>query len=189
MKRITKSLMIACVSAALLTSASLMAQPAPGGQGGGQGGPGGRPNFDPAQARQRMSEMMRERLEVTNDDEWKVLQDRIEKVSTLRRETGGGFGGGMGGMGGMMRPRNNNNNDNAGGNQPRRFGPEPTPEVAALEKAIEGKASTEELKAKLVSVREARKVSAAKLEKAQEDLKKVLNVRQEAQLVLMGVLQ
>jgi cysteine sulfinate desulfinase/cysteine desulfurase-like protein len=92
----------------------------------------------------------------------------------------------MGGMGGMMRPRNN---DNAGGNQPRRFGPEPTPEVAALEKAIEGKASTEELKAKLASLREARKASAAKLEKAQDDLRKLLNVRQEAQLVVTGVLQ
>jgi cysteine sulfinate desulfinase/cysteine desulfurase-like protein len=150
------------------------------------------------QFRQRIAEQMRESLEITNDDEWKILQDRIEKVTTLRMETGGGFGGmrgmgGMGGMGGMRPPRNNNTDAAAGaatGNQPtRRFGQEQTPEVAALQKAIEGKASTEELKTKLASVREARKASEAKLEKAQEDLKKLLNVRQEAQLVIMGVLK
>jgi len=46
-----------------------------------------------------MMERYKERLEVTNDDEWKIISDRIEKVMTAQRETRiGGFGfGGPGG--------------------------------------------------------------------------------------------
>ena len=47
----------------------------------------------------------------------------------------------------------------------------------------------DELKAKLTKFREARKDKEAKLAKAQEDLKKVLSVKQEAAAVLMGLLQ
>ena len=35
-----------------------------------------------------MAERIRERLEVKNDDEWKLLQARIEKVAQARRELG-----------------------------------------------------------------------------------------------------
>ena len=45
------------------------------------------------------------------------------------------------------------------------------------------------MKAKLTKFREARKDKEAKLAKAQEDLKKVLSVKQEAAAVLMGLLQ
>ena len=52
-----------------------------------------RGNFDPEQMRQRMMERYKERLEVTNDDEWKLISDRIEKVMAAQRETRiGGFG-------------------------------------------------------------------------------------------------
>ena len=42
--------------------------------------------------RQRMQERMREQLGA-KEDEWKVLQPRIEKVQQLQRDARGGFGG------------------------------------------------------------------------------------------------
>ncbi len=150
----------------------------------------GRGNFDPEQFRQRMAERIRERLEVKNDDEWKILQARIEKVTQARREVGfgGGFGGGAfgrrGGPGGGGPADNNQQRRGPGG-----FGAEPSPEAEALQKALEGKASNDEIKAKLASLREARKVKEANLEKAQEELRKVLTVRQEAEALLMGLLR
>jgi len=55
----------------------------PAGQAGPWGQAGPRGNFDPAQFRQRMDERMKEALGAT-DEEWKVLQPKIEKVQ--RRE-------------------------------------------------------------------------------------------------------
>src|SRR5436190_17070221 len=71
-------------------------------QGGRRGGRGG--NFDPAQARQMMMDRLKEQLGAS-DDEWKVLQPKVEKVMDSRRDaqTGGGglgFLGGGGGRGG-----------------------------------------------------------------------------------------
>jgi hypothetical protein len=142
----------------------------------------GRGNFDPEQMRVRMMERYREQLEVKSDDEWKVLESRITKVSDARREMGGfgGFGRGGGRRGG-------GGDDQAGANRPR-FGPEPSAEGEALQKAIEAKASADEIKSKLAKYRESQKQKEAKLAQAQDELKKVLSVRQEATAVLMGLL-
>ena len=62
-------------------------------------------------------------------------------------------------------------------------------ETQALRQTLDdGDASTADIKAKLQAVRDQRKKSEADLTQAREDLKKVLNVRQEAVLVSMGVL-
>lgn len=150
----------------------------------------GRGNFDPEQFRQRMMDGYRERLEVKDDAAWKLIQERIDKVMAARRETGGmggGFGGGFGRRGGT------NSTDQAGDNGGRRNrggpGGEPSPEAAALQKAIESKASPDEVKTKLAKLREARKDKEAELEKAQAELRKVLSVRQEAVAVLAGLLK
>ncbi len=66
---------------------------------------------------------------------------------------------------------------------------EANPDLDALQKAIEAKASPDEIKAKLARVRDARKEKEAKLEKAQESLKEVLSVNQEALAVTMGLLK
>ncbi len=148
---------------------------------------GGRGNFDPEQFRQRMMERYREQLEVKSDDEWKLISERIGKVMDARRDVG--FGGGFGR--GPRRGGDNNGGGggNGGGDQGRRrFGPEPSPEADALEKAIEAKASNDEIKAKLAKYRDSKKDKEAKLAKAQEDLRKVLSVRQEAAAVLAGLL-
>src|SRR5262245_13173759 len=67
-----------------------------------------RGNFDPEQMRQRMMERYRESLEVKNDDEWKLIETRITKVTDAQRDARsgmmsafgrGGFGGRRGGGG------------------------------------------------------------------------------------------
>ena len=147
-----------------------------------------------------MMDNYKERLEVTNDDEWKVLEDKIQKVLDARQAVGsfGGFGG-PGGRGGGRRANNNNNTDtnaapadaNGGGRGGRRGGNRgtPAPETEALQSAVEAKASADDLKAKMAKVRDARKAAEAKLESAQEDLRKLLTVRQEASAMLMGLLR
>ena len=101
----------------------------------------------------------------------------------------GGFGGRRGGPGGGDGDRAERGNRGGGEGRRGGFGGEPSPEVADLQKAIEAKASADEIKTKLAKVREARKANEAKLEAAQEDLKKVLSVRQEAVAVMMGLVK
>jgi Spy/CpxP family protein refolding chaperone len=109
MKRIMiRPLLLTVGLAALVVGAGNVMAQADGGDGGRRGG-----NFDPAQFQQQMMDRFKERLEMTNDDEWK---------------------------------------------------------------------------AKLAKFREARKAKEAALTKAQEDLRKVLTVRQEATAVSMGLL-
>src|SRR5690606_18675413 len=101
-----------------------------------RGGRGG--NFDPEQMRQRFSEIMRERLEVTSDDEWKIIEQRIAKVNEARRELGGGFGFGAFGRGGggFGRPQRGGDDDDVRGRGGRRFG-NALPEAEELRRAIE----------------------------------------------------
>jgi hypothetical protein len=144
---------------------------------------GPRGNFDPAQFQQRMMDNLRERLGVTDDAEWKIISERIQKVMEARRNVG--FGGGMG-----MRfggPPGAPGGDAAAGPGRRGFGAAPSPEADALRRAIESKASKEELKAAMAKYREAREANQAKLRQAQEDLRKVLTLEQEAIALSLGL--
>ena len=184
MKTFNPLSVVACAAFMMILSANPVAAQ----QGQGRG------NIDPAEFRQRMMDNYRERLEIKGDDEWKAIQPLIEKVTEARREVGfggGGFAFGRGGGGGRRGGGNGDaqaNGNNQGGR--RGFpGGEPSAEAEELQKAIDSNASKDELKAKLTKFREARKDKEAKLAKAQEDLKKVLSVKQEAAAVLMGLLQ
>jgi hypothetical protein len=160
-----------------------------------------RGDFNPEQFRQRMMERYREQLEVKSDDEWKVIEPRIVKVMDARRDVGAPGGFGRGGPGAFGRRGADGNGDRGGqggdggrrregGDDRRRmFGGEPNPDAEALQKAVESKASADEIKAKLAKYRESRKAKEADLTKAQDELRKVLSVRQEASAVLMGLLQ
>jgi hypothetical protein len=189
MKRLNYMLAVAGVGVAMLLSAgSISAQPQdnppPGGQGGGGRGGRGGPGGDPAQFQQRLLDSVREQMAVKDDAEWKIIADRITKVSDARREIG--FGGS--GMRRMFRPPGGDNQNNDQGNR-RRFGPEPSAEEQALEKAIDSKASKEELKAAMTKFRAAKKDKEAKLEAAQAELLKVVDTKQEALLLSMGILK
>jgi len=148
----------------------------------------GRGNFDPAQFRQRMLDDLKERMEVTNDAEWKLISERIEKVMEAQRETR--MGGGMFGRGGQRRGGGDNGGGD-GGDRPARPNPftADNPDRDALQKAVEGKASSDELKGKMAKLRATIKEKEANLVKAQDELKKVLSVRQEAVAVLAGLLK
>jgi len=162
---------------ALAQSPSPTASPAPdqGAQDGGRRG-----NYE--QFRQRMNERLKENLKVS-DEEWAVIQPLIEKVQVKQREAGASrFGGG--------RPRGGPDGGSPGqgsGNRPERAGSE---QAQALRTALDDANSTpEDLKAKLAALRESRKKAQAELEQTREELRKVLTLRQEASLVLIGILE
>jgi len=169
------------------------------------GGPPGRGNFDPAQMQERMMERYKEAINAT-DDEWKAISPMIETVMEKQRASFAGGRGmfGMGGPGGRMGRggqggQGGGQNAPQGGQQGRRmggqggpggpFGGTPMPEVEALRTALDKEDTpAADIEAKLKNVRTARKAREADLQKAREELRKVLKIRQEAQLVLMGLL-
>ena len=59
-----------------------------------QRGPGDGGEDRMARFQQMMMERMRERFEVKDDEEWKLISQRMTKVFKLRRSGRGGFGGG-----------------------------------------------------------------------------------------------
>jgi hypothetical protein len=189
MKKLSRSLALLSVAGFLITAVAPAQAQAPGqGRPGGQGG--GRGNFDPAQMQERMLENYREQLKITNDDEWKIVSERITAVMTARRDTVGGFGrggfsrgagrpGGQGGgRGGDTADRPTRGSGGGGENA----------EEAALRKAVDDNADAAVIKAKLADYRKAKAANEAKLAKAQKDLKEVLNLNQEAVAVLGGLL-
>jgi Spy/CpxP family protein refolding chaperone len=147
------------------------------------GGGGGRGNFDPAQMQQRMMDNIKEQLGYTNDTDWNAVQPLIQKVMDARRDVG--FGGGMGRM-----FRGNRGGNQASDNSNRRnFGPQPSPEAEALQKAIDDNSPAAQIKAALAKYEASQKAKQAKLTQAQENLRKVLTMKQEAQATLLGLLQ
>ena len=176
----------------LLLAGPLLSQPGQRGQRGqGQRGPGGQ--FDPERMRQMMEQRMQEMLGAT-DVEWKVLGPRVMKVQELSRQAGAGgrgmmFGRGMrGGPGGPGAPGGNR----PGGRRPGGTNRELT-EVEkaqqALQTTLDNTAATPDaIKTQLTQLRAAREKAKQNLAKAQQDLRQVLTVRQEATLVLMGML-
>jgi len=176
-------LALGCV---LFLVGSAFAQGGGGGGGGGgrnAGGRGNRGNFDPAQMRERMFTRMKEQLGAT-DDEWKVLQPKVEKVMTAQRESrdSGRFGG-FGGRGG----RGGGGPGGGGDNQPQT---DVAKASQALRAALDDKAtSTEEIAKRLAELRQARAKARAELQAAQKELKELLTTRQEAILVRDGMLE
>lgn len=141
-----------------------------------------RGQFDRSRMQQMMLERLKENLEAS-DDEWTALKPRLETVMTLSRQTTGG-----GGMRSLFR-------------RDRRPGPEPAPaqperqvsdaekKAEELTKILENKeAKPEEIKAKLTALREAREKAKDELAKARASLRELLTQRQEAKLVLFGIL-
>jgi hypothetical protein len=190
MKTLTRILTLAGVALALIGATARVEaqQPDRPNRGDRQGGPGG---FDPEQMRQRMMERYREQLEVKGDAEWKIVEERIGKVSEARREAGTGMMGGRGMFGGPGGRGGGGGNEQADAQRQNRrnpFASTPLPEAEELQKAIDGKASADELKTRLAKLREARKAKQANLVKAQDELRAILSVRQEAVAVMMGLL-
>jgi hypothetical protein len=157
--------------------------------GGGGGGGGGRGNFDPAQFRQRMLDNLKDRLG-SSDEEWTALQPKVEKVMDAQRDAmAGNMRGMMGGGGG--RGRMGGGGGGGGGGAANAQPPTPVQEkMQALRETLDNKdASADDIKTKLADLRDAKAKAKEDLTKAQDDLKSVLTQRQEATLVMMGMLE
>lgn len=148
-------------------------------QGGGFGGGG---NFDPQQFQQRMMDNIRDQLNFTNDTEWSAVQPLVQKVLDSRRDVG------FGGMRAMF-GRNRGGGQGGPGGGPGRFGPQPSPEEEALQKALDDDAPAAQIKDLLAKYKTAQQAKQAKLEAAQDALKAVLTSKQEAQAYLMGLVR
>lgn len=181
-----------CLVALIVAGVSVGQPQGRAGQRGGQRG-----MSDPARMRQMMEQRMKEQLGTT-DQEWTIIGPRLTKVMNLSRQTG--MGAGMGRM--FMRGRRGPQGDPQGGPQDtdragRRgargpFGQEPTAvdnASDALQTTLENASATpDDIKAKLTALRTAKEKARQELATAQKELREVLTLRQEAQLVLMGML-
>ena len=135
---------------------------------------------------QFMMQSYQEQLGITNGTDWSAIQPLIQKVMDAQRATTtggvgdmfggrGGRGGGMGGRGGGM-----------GG--PGSFGQPSDPVADALQQALDNNVPTDQIKELLARYQASQKTKQAALVAAQENLRKVLTVPQEAQATLMGLL-
>jgi hypothetical protein len=172
---------------------------APAGGGGFMAG-----NFDPAQIQQMMDDNNRQTLGAT-PDEWKVLGPRFNKVQTLSRSLNGGvtgilgsFGmgrggmgrggmgrGGMGGMGGMM------NGLTSILGEPTDLDKARDKLQAAIDKSAAAAGdnnATAELQAAIKAFRAAKVKIRQDLTAAENELRKVCSIQQEATLLAMGLL-
>jgi len=144
---------------------------------------GGRGNFDPAAFRERRMNQIKEQLGAT-DEEWKAIEPKVDKVMTAQRESFGGFGGrgGPGGRGG------------GGGGGGGGADQQPTTAVGKasveLRTTLEDKAAAPETIAKkLAALRDAREKARKGVQDPQKELKEILTQRQEAVLVVNGMLE
>ena len=156
------------------------------------------------QFRQRINDRLKAALKAS-DDEWSVIQPLLQTVEEKQREVltnrfGGLMRGGPGGPGGNRRGGDNGAQPEARpagqgeGNRPaRREGggrPQPSAEATALETALQDdNTNVNDIKTRLTALRAERTKANNDLAAARTDLQKVLNMRQEAVLVLAGILE
>lgn len=144
-----------------------------------------RNRFDRGQFMERFLERMRENLGASVE-EWSVLKPMIvtitEKQSAMRRTGRGGFGAFGGGRGGdndgdrRGRDRRGSRGDGDSGSN-----------TNSLREAVES-GDANKIKKELASYRAVQKKRAAELKKAREELRQVVTLKQEATLVLWGLL-
>ncbi|HSZ55854.1 MAG TPA: hypothetical protein VK797_09350 [Tepidisphaeraceae bacterium] len=169
----------------------------------------GPPDFE--EMRQRAEQHVKDLLDV-KDEEWKVLQPKLQKIQQLQRDATpramgmmmfgpggpGGPGGGRVFIGPGGAPPPGGGEVIGGGPPPGGFGPgspDQPPSVVQeklndLRETLQNKDSTsDDVKAKTQALREARAQAKADLAKAQEDLVAVVTPRQEAVLLSLGYLE
>ncbi|MCS1406874.1 MAG: hypothetical protein M2R45_00029 [Verrucomicrobia subdivision 3 bacterium] len=144
-----------------------------------------RGGFDRSQFMDRMTERIQETLEVS-DDEWTVLKPLIVRVIEQQFANRGnrfaGFGGGRG-RGGNDGNRERGNRGERG----ERGGDNNNSSTVNLREAIKS-GNDDKIKSELAAYRAAQKKRADELKKVRNDLRQVLTFKQEANLVLMGLL-
>ena len=137
-----------------------------------------RRRFDREAFRQRLAERMKEALNV-NEEEWAVMEPIIQKINGCRADANAGgwrfFGFGRGRRGGAD-----------GGDREESLARTKSRELGELLQAKD--AAADDIKAKLAELRETRLAVKKQLDTARQELGDIVTQRQEATLVLMGVL-
>ena len=149
-------------------------------------------NFDSKEFRKmiaRRNKMRSKRMQKklnADDASWKIIEPRLNKVIQLRRNSGGrwSMAGPPMGMGMTQMIVSGDTNKNV------------KPKLSAVEQAHEDlktllkqkKPSSAQIKAQLKKLRTAREKQKQKLASAQQKLREVLSLKQEAQLVLSNTL-
>ena len=154
---------------------------------------------EPGQFQKERVGQMKEQLQAT-DEEWVVLEPRIIKVLTLSRQVSvtGDMGRAMRGTGSRS-GRGSRGDQGVSEERPGREGAQRQGAgraQTAIEKSAEDlkgllnnkDAKPEDIKAQLTALREVREKVRTELAAAQKELRESVSVRQEAHLVLMGVL-
>ena len=135
---------------------------------------------DPSQIittiQQTVNQSFREQMGVTNDDEWAVIQERIAAVNKAKTAVSSDGGGLMGMLGGF------------GGGRGGRLANALSPEAQALQQALDADAPVGEVKPLFARLQAVHKEKLAKLAQAQADLRILLTVRQEAIVILAGMM-
>jgi len=148
----------------------------------------------PEQRQQMMMDNVRQQLNFTNDTEWSAVQPLVQKVMDAQRDARGGGGrgmfgggrnrGGQGGQGGPGGPGGPGGMGGMGG-----MGGQPDPDREALQNALDNNAPAGQVKDLLAKYKASQKAKQAKLQAAQADLQKVLTTKQEAEAVLLGLVE
>jgi hypothetical protein len=166
-----RKVLVMLVIAALLAFVGLaLAQEGRGGRGGRGGGAGATADRESRSARM----MARIKAELgASDADWKVLEPKIQLVLTRSREAQ--VGRGMYGRPGAEAETPDT----------------PLGKAAAdLQRTLDNSSATpDQIKVKLAAVRAAREKADAATAAARDSLRSSVNVRQEAQLVLLGILE
>ena len=138
-------------------------------------------NTSPAQ--QRFLVRVHNDLGFTNETEWNAVRPLLEKVFEAQRDVARG-----GGMSRVLRDNSNGANANVHSGVRNVFFAQPSPEAQALEQAIDDNAPNEQIEAALAKYQAEQKARKDKLLQAQEDLRKALNPKREAQATLLRLL-
>jgi hypothetical protein len=167
MKRVNRYLVLAVATALMFFAAgTILAQDYQNSAGSGSGEWGNWGNWGsgfgaqnqvqltPTQARQQLLGHYREMLQVSNDDEWNLIQALIQKILDISAS----------------------------------IDSKPLPEAAVLQQVVSAKGTPAEIQAALKQYLAARQAKQAALLEAQEALRQVLTVRQEAVAVYDGLL-
>jgi hypothetical protein len=183
-----KQLFAICgMAAALICGAGVVSAQDNGGGGGGGGFGRGGGGMDPAEFQQRMMDHVRDQLEFTNDTDWSAVQPLVQKVFDAQRDLRSGQMQGMRML--MFRNRGGQGDDN--GQRRQRFGGfmgQPSAEYTALQDAVNNNAPDGQIKDLLARYNASQKAKQDKLKAAQDNLRAVLSVKQEATATLLGML-
>jgi hypothetical protein len=137
-------------------------------------------------ARQRYMQHVRDGLGLTNDADWNAIEPLVEQVFEAQRDLSPGGGLGFGPT--IHRRANGTNNVAMAPNGRRvRLGLA-DPAADALQNDLDNGVPADQIKADLEAYRSSQKAKRAKLAAAQESLRQVLTIQQEAQAVLLKVL-